>query len=261
MPRTIEIATSGLDEFAQGIGTDPWGSSSSFGLRVPTLPTPDKDHRYLFLGAVFSIGVDAEARIVGYRQFSSLGVNLSATRFVEQEIISPNFRLPDGNISWSIRRLGPPNAQGLPRGIAPLDLDSFKKDFAEGPCLLYKDYAIPAGNRIYTQLTAYTPPMDGRPWGTPLRAGHQGDFFDQRAPWRDAHSWSSLDVVVPGPDTVAFFISVRQSAGTYPVVTSPLNFPNGLSVEEQFIGNFGAGTTESPRPVYWRVGCSLIVEV
>jgi hypothetical protein len=258
--RTIEIVSTGADEFLQGVGGDPWGSASSFGLRVPFLATPDKSHRYLFLGAVFSVGHGAMVRVVGYRQFSSLGFKLSPTRFVEQEILSPNFRLPDGNVSWSIRRLGPPNAQGLPRTVAPKDLNSFKKNFAEGPCLLYQDYTIAAGNKIYTQLTSYTPSMKGRPWGTPLRAGLQGDFFDQRTPWRDAHAWSSLDVEVHGPDTVAFFISVRQSAGTYSVALAP-TYPGGLSVDEQFIGNNGAGTTDSPHPIYWRVGCSLIVEV
>jgi hypothetical protein len=54
------------------------------------------------------------------------------------------------------------------------------------------------------------------------------------------------------------FISVRQSAGNYSVATSPLNFSEGLLPEEQFIGNFGGG--DAPRPIYWRVGCSLIVE-
>ncbi len=258
--RLVELASVGADEFLQGLGSGPDGDSSSFGLRVPFLTTPDKTHRYLFLLAVFSIGHGAQATIKGYRQFSSLGFADGSGRFWEQEITSPNFRLPDGNISWHIRRLGPPNASGYPDYLpTPLDLNSFKKGFAEGPCLLYHDYTIAPGNRIYPQLLSYTPPNLGRPWGTPLIAGHQNTFFDQRTEWRTARAWHSMHIELEGPDTVAMFASVRQSAGAYSVATSPLPFPGGLSVEEQFIGNFGGG--EEPRPKYWRVGGSLIVEI
>lgn len=259
MGRVIEIASSGTDEFLQGIGGDPDGGSSSMGLRVPTLATPDPRHRYLFLLCSFSLGEGESAVIRGYRQFASLGFS-SANRFWEQPISSPNFRLPDGNISWAIRRLGGPNAQGLPRiDPTPLDLNSFKKGWADGSALLYESYTIAPGNRLYPQLLSYTPPLLGRPWGTPLSSGHQGVFYDLRAPWRADQAWSSLDMKLEGPDTIAFFASVFQSAGTYGIATSPLAFPNGLTDEEQFIGNFGGG--EVPRPIYWRVSGSLIVEV
>jgi hypothetical protein len=260
MGRIVEICSTGADEYLQALGGDPEGGATSMGLRVPTLATPDTNSRYLFLGASFTLGAGARARILGYRQFSSLGTTLSQTRFVEQEILSPNFRLPDGNISWSIRRLGPPNAAGFGSGTpTPLDLNSFKKGWCDGPALLYDDYTIAPGNRIYTQLLTYVPPVNGRPWGTPLRAGQQGTFYDQRTPWRAAQAWSSLDMELEGPDTIAMFISVRQSAGRYSVTSSPLAFPNGLSVEESFCGNFGGG--ETSRPIYWRVGCALIVEI
>jgi hypothetical protein len=254
--RTFEIQSSGLDEFLQAQGGDPFGGSSSFGLRVPTLATPDKDHRYLFLGASYSIGEGACTRIVGYRQFASIGVLLSPSRFVEMEIQSPNFRLPDGNISWHLHRLGPPNNSGYPKtDPTPLDLNSFKRLWADGPCLLYGKYTIAAGNRIYPQLLSYTPPNLGRPWGTPLSAGNQGTFYDLRTESRTHGAWHALDMVVEGPDTIAFFISVKQSTGVYEVAVPPV--PNGIP-EEQFLSAFGGG--ESPGPRYWRVGVSLIVE-
>lgn len=262
MARLIEIVSSGLDEYLQGFGGDPWGGSSAMGLRVPTLATPNKDRRYLFLLASITLGEGTTATIKGYRQFSSLGTTLSAGRYIEQEIQSPNFRLPDGNISWSLRRLGPPNAAGFPRAQAPgLDLPSFKKYWADGSCLLYQDYTIAAANRLYPQLTSYVPPNLGRPWGTSLSAGQQGLMTDQRTYWRSSQAWSSLDVHVEGPDTIALFASVYQSAGTYSVVAPPVNFSNGISSEEAFIGNFGAGSSEVPHPIYWRVGGALIVEV
>ena len=259
MSRIVEIVSTGVDEYLQGIGSDPFGSSSSFGLRVPTLATPNARSRYLFLLASFSLNEGEQARILGYRQFSSLGVVISAPRYVEQEIKSPFFRLPDGNISWHLQRLGAPNARGYPVvQSSKTDLNSFVRNWADHSCLLYKSYTIAAGNRIYPQLTSYTPPNDGKPWGSAVPTGHQPTFYDQRAPWRAAKTWHSLNMDVEGPCTVGFFASVRQSAGTYSVASGPLTFPNGLSDEEQFIGNFGGG--ETPRPIYWRVGGALILE-
>lgn len=261
MGRIIEIASSGFDEYLQGQAGDPWGGSSAMGLRVPTLATPDKNNRYLFLLASFSIGEGASVTIKGYRQFASLGVVQSPGRFIEQEITTPNFRLPDGNVSWAIRGLGPPNAGGYPKqGPTPDDLRSFKKNWADGSCLLYQDYTIGAGNKIYTQLTGYTAPNAGRPWGTALPAGQQGNFTDLRTPWRASRAWSSLDVHVDGPNTVALFASVRQSAGTYAAASPSASF-SGMNIpEEAFMANFGGGE-DAPRPIYWRVGGSLIVEV
>jgi hypothetical protein len=258
MSRIIELATTGTDEFLQTLGGDPFGGSSSMGLRVPKLATPAKNRRYLFLLSTFSLNEGQKATILGYRQFSSLGVLLSPTRFVEQEIVSPNHRLPDGNISWHLQTLGPPNASGYPHfAPTPLDLNSFKKGWCEAPALLYKSYAIAAGNRIYTQLTSYTPPNLGKPWGQPLEAGYQATFFDQRTPWRDAHAWSSLNLALTGPLTVAFFASVFQSAGSYTVGAAT---PPGLGVEEQFMAKFPGGASPGA-PIYWRVAGSLIVEL
>lgn len=234
------------------------------GLRVPTLATPDQDSRYLFLLASFTVGDGVSVTIKGYRQFASLGYvvpDSSPPRFIEQEIQSPNFRLPDGNISWALRRLGPPNAGGYPtQDPTPLDLNSFKKNWCDGPALLYSDYTIAAGNRIYTQLTSYTPPTLGRPWGTAISAGQQANFFDLRTPWRASQAWNSLDMEIQGPDTIAFFASVRQSTGVYSVTPS-VTYAGGLPPEEAFIANYGAGSDDSPHPIYWRVGGALIVEV
>lgn len=261
MGRLIEIASSGFDEWTQGIGVDPWSGSSPMGLRVPTLATPDPQSRYLFLLASFTIGEGASVKVKGFRQFLSLGTALNSTRFIEQEVVSPAFRLPDGNVSWSLRRLGNPNARGFPQvGPTPLDLRSFKKGWSDGPALLYADYSIPAGNRIYPQLTAYTPPNSGRPWGTPLPVGPSGPFTDLKTPWKATQAWRSLDLDINGPDTICFFASVWQSAGTYTVAAPSASF-SGLNIpEEAFMANFG-GSEDVARPIYWRVGGALIVEV
>jgi hypothetical protein len=261
-PRVIELSSSGLDEYLQGRGGDPFNGSSSMGMRVPTLATPDFNHRYLFLLATLSVAEARKVRIVGYRQFASLGIVLEAGRYIEQQILQPNFRLPDGNISWHLMGLGAPNSQGwpIPQSTGS-DLQSFTNKFPQHSALLYHDYTIAAGNGIYTQLTSYNPPNLGRPWGKPLTSGHQGTFYDQRTPWLSAQSWYSLDMEVEGPETIALFASVYQSTGFYPVVVDAVKFGNGISPEEGFIGNFGTGDEGSPHPIYWRVGGSLIVEV
>jgi hypothetical protein len=264
--RVIEITSTGIDEYNQGIASDPFGGAEAVGLRVPTASTASvaatksERHRYLFMLAAFSIGNSTEARIVGYRQLVTIGKNvgtLAAPRFVEQEVTTPGFRLPDGNVSFHIHRLGPPNAQGFPTGEPSnlTELRSFKKNFSIAPALLYDTYSIPAGNAFYVNLTAYAPPNGGRPWGTALRAGQQFTFYDLRTPWRSGKAWSSLDMQLKGPDTVAFFASVRQSAGAQPPsgISSLSQIPQAMP-EEQFIAAF-------PGAIYWRVGGSLILEL
>lgn len=261
--RVVEIATTGVDEYLQGIGGDPFGGSSALGLRVPTLATPASARgagRYLFMLASFSIPTGIKARVLGYRQLATLGAVTSAPgsetagRFVEMEITTPGFRLPDGNISWHLQRLGPPNSQGFPKKQSVGDdLRSFKRGWCENPALLYEDYTIPAGNAYYVNLTSYKPPNGGKPWGNSLRAGHQTTFYDLRTEWRTHGAWNALDIELIGPDTVALFASVKQSAGaTTP--NSLANTPQSCP-EEQFIAAYSASGVR-----YWRVAGALILE-
>lgn len=256
--RVVEVATTGIDEWLQGIGGDPFGGSSSVGLRIPTLATTSRASRYLFNLASFSIPSGTKAKIVGYRQLLTLGAVVSAAgaetpgRFTELEVTSPFFRLPNGNVSWHIQRLGPPNNQGFPERAANTgDLRCFVQDYANAPALLYFDYTIPPGDAFYVDVTSYVAPNDGKPWGTPLRAGQQTTFYDLRTPWRDAHSWSSLDMDLEGPDTVSFFASVWQSPGAPAIGGSSV----GLSPEEDFINRFPGSV------IYWRIGGALMIEV
>ena len=270
-----EIVTNGFDEYLALVGGDPDGSTTSMGLRVPTLATPagvaGLSDRYLFLLASFSLGEGECARIIGYRQFVSLGYAQSfgnpdggtnGFRVVEQEVFSPNFRFPDGNVSWHLRTMGPPNAQQIPQqGSASMrskgpdaSCDSFVYQWADTPALLFgTGQSVPPG-RIYPNLSSYTPPNGGKPWGTGIATG-LGTFYDLRTQWRTHGAWTSLDIPVQGPDTIGFFASVRQ---TNPSTRPPLTLlsikaPNGLSAEEQFLLNF-------PNAIYWRVGGALIVE-
>jgi hypothetical protein len=269
--RRIEIPTTGIDEFFQIIGSDPFGSTSYVGLRVPTRPTAtlaDDNgtnifaNRYLFTGAAYSVSDGSIGRIVGYRQLVTIGAtqtvgegSAAQVREVEQLVTSPFWHFADANVSFHLRRLGPPGSQGVPANTpGPTDLRCFKFRRSDGPALLYETATVPLG--YYVNLTAYTPPNAGQPYGTPLSDGHQGTFYDQRTEWRTHGAWHSLDVEVEGPDTIVAFISVAQTdPASRPVYTPPGTFfPNGLSDEEQFLLN-------NPTARYWRVGFSLIVEV
>jgi hypothetical protein len=278
-PRQIEIASSGFDEYLQLVGSDPFAgpSPNSVGLRVPGLPTPalsagGAQLRYLFNLASFTVGDGACVKIRGYRQLATLGFaqkqgsEEDATVYVvEQEIVSPFWRFTDGNISWHIHVFGGPNASDVPKGVtAPYtdvarDVVSYKRYWADSPCLLYGPGSGAAPGNIYQNIATYVPPNNGKPWGSAI-ASKQGTFYDLRTPWRTHGALDSLDIPVRGPATVAFFASVRQSNPETRDALSPPGgdestfYAAGLSAEEQFLLNF-------PDAIYWRVGGSLILEL
>ena len=259
--RQWEIASSGLDEYLQLVGSDPFGSQSSVGLRVPTAASTPKN-RYLMLLAGFTVAEGACVRIRGYRQLVTIGYAQpkgeggTATYVVEQEVQSPFWRFSDGNISWHLRKMGPPNAQAVPRTLdaGPVDSDSFKCLWADGAACLYGNPAParPAGN-VYTNVVGYVPPNGGKPYGEDVNA-KLGTFYDLRTQWRTHGGWEALDIPIRGPETVALFASVKQSDPSRTSLTLPKTFyAGGLSVEEQFLQNF-------PNAIYWRVGGALRVE-
>lgn len=277
--RVIEIATTGIDEALQALGSDPFGSMSWVGLRVPTLPTaavalanggsPDWQNRYLFAAASFSVGDGARARILGYRQLVTIGCNAASApslptvsapvpsfRFVEQEVLSPFWHFADvSGPSFHLWHSPGPDHQGMPANTpAPGNLRNFMFRTSDAPALLYETATVPTP--FYVDLTAYTAPSMGKPWGSPLADGHHHTFYDLRTQHRTHGAWSSLDLEVEGPDLVTAYISVAQTdPQARELLTPPSPFyPGGLSAEEQFLLNF-------PTAIYWRVGFSLIVEI
>lgn len=260
--KRFEIATSGFDENLQGIFSDPYGGTSSVGLRIPALPTSNPSggpgNRYLFNLCSFSLGEGAKGRILGYRQLVTLGYSQptdgGAPYNVEFEVTSPFWRFPDGNISWHLQRLGPLDAPTGVQTQGPNDVRNFKYKWCDTPALLYQSATLVSPQ--YVTLTAYTPPNGGRPWGRPLRNGQQGTFLDLRARWRSSQAWSSLDIPFEGPDVIAFQASVRQTNfDTRPSLAPPGTFfPGGAAPEDQFVLNF-------PDAIYWRIAGTLIVEL
>jgi len=262
--RHIEIATTGIDELLQTFGGDPYLGVSNFGLRVPFLATSDPAERYLFNLASFTLAEGQSVRIVGYRMFWSLGVRLGAPgaqpRFVEQPVYQPGFHLPDGNVSFHMHRIGQGEVPKLNSGPIQPPLRNFSFLMSDGPALLYQ--ASDVGGTFYVNLTTYTPPNLGKPWGAILQ-NNLGTFYDMKTQWREHGAWHAMDVPVDGPCTVAFFASVRQTDPVTRVALTPPApfFPGGLSAEEQFLLNFPFVADQSTGAIIWRVGGAFIVEM
>ena len=268
--KRIESFSRGVDETVQGLGADGYGSVMRTGLRVPALATVGVANRYLFLLASLSVAENQTLRLIGARQFWSLGFTqnpLVTPRTVEQIVTNPFFRLMNGNIAWHLRIMEPSEIPRIPGGgvftnipdpLAPQAITPPRQSlgfrFSDTPALLYETTAVPGGNPFYVSMTAYTPPNAGMPYGRPL-ASDLGTFYDLRWPWNSASAWSgSLDIPIDGPARIDFYASVQQSALPRTALTppaTPLNFPGGLSDEEQFLLNF-------PEATIWAVGGALI---
>jgi hypothetical protein len=276
--RRFEVSSYGVDETRQLSGTSPYGGSAWLGLRVPTLSTasltpPGRargNFRYLFNGAAFSVGAGSRARIIGYRQYHEIGFLVpvdprdriaGGVRAITLPVTTPGWAFPDATVSWHFRVLGDPNAQGLPLFTpAPQNGQNLAKGFKMGPALLYQTITLPAGDPYYVDLTAYTPPNGGQPFGRPLTDHPQSStILGLATDWRTPDAWGSLDVEVRGPETVAAFISVAQTdPSSYPALPfTPANAGVGITPEDAFLANALAA---SGAAIQWRVGVSMIVE-
>lgn len=265
IPRSrIELVSVGIDEALQGLAGDPFGGTSWVGLRVPSFVTHGPQNRYLFQLCTFTLPEGINGWVRGFRQGWSLGTRQIGTdpdtvRVVEQFVEDPWFKLPDANISWHMRlmaqhepfgfdpnpgQIQDPAAGGNQQNLAFLN--------ANGPALLFQNVATP--DPFYVNLTAYTPPNAGKPWGEPL-TGELATFYDLKTPWRSAQAWHALDIRIQGPCRVVFYASVQQSN---PLTRTDLQinlepFPCGIPCEEQFLLNF-------PDAIIWRVAGAMIVE-
>lgn len=279
--RRIEIVSSGVDEFLQTIGSDPYGGTSWPGLRVPRQPTaslanvspatPASKLRYLFMCAAFSIGHGQRARIVSTRTSWTMGAvqgEPAAPRLVEQLVTNPFFRMPDGNVSFHLRQSNPTqndwsgNAAGTNNIInltpPPVTLPALPNLIFRNsrmPAMLFESITYTVPTTFYADnVNAYVPPNGGQPYGTTVTSG-TGTFQDLRMQWAAGNDWNDCDIPVEGPCTIQLFASVRQNTtGAALVPPAPFVFTGGLSPEEQFLQNF-------PAARIWRVVGALGVEM
>jgi hypothetical protein len=264
--RVLEFAANGFDENLQGFG-QYYG-----GIRIPTLPTASTHGRYLFQLASFQLPEGIRAKIIGYRQSLSIGYvqvpGGSPIYPLEFPVVTPAWRFVDGDVTWHLRQLGALSNLGIPSSVlqtaVPQPSNSFAYRYASsgGSALLYEAATLPGS--LYVDLTAYTPPNGGKPWGVAVENG--GDFntfYSLRTPHQTWGAWNALDIDVEGPNSWAFFASVYQ---TNPVTRGVISVPgtiisSGILPEEAFIINFSDIASGDKSAIqYFRVGGSLVVE-
>jgi hypothetical protein len=252
----FEVWSAGVDERLQGLGGDSFDTITASGLRIPTLATPKgKHHRYLFMLCGFQLAENVRATIVGWRTWQTLLGNIppasiqDPSQLVEETISDPAFRLPDGNISYSLRMLNM-DLQNYRFRQAPLPVNISNLSFlmSQTPALLYDTGTTVAGDGFYVTMPSYVPPYGGRVPGDPVF--HYSTLHDPRAPWLTNNTWDSLDIPIEGPGFYAMFASVRQSAGNNPI--PPVS---GLPSEWAFVA------ATQGKAIYGRVGGALQVVI
>lgn len=251
-----EIVTVGADPSLAFIGGDPFNASVSTGVDVPSTPTallppaaglpgvPSSQRRYLIMlaRAQFNSG-DVGVRLTGIRQYADLVARIPGTQgapdtVFRREILDPTFRPPDGSISWHVMVI--PKTSMARRNTANADTSIFRDSY--GPALLFE-----------RPLPAYVPPNGGRPWGKPIGSS-LGNMHDLRYFWRRDTVEYVLDVPLPLPCDVAYFVSVRQNDPSTNPSDAGLtaNQFAALSPEQQFL------TAYHSVAQYGRVAGSLV---
>jgi hypothetical protein len=264
---TVEIASTGIDEFSQGTGTDAFGTLDAAGLRVPLQvgstggEVPHKT-RYLFQLASLYLSGGRRVRLRGLRQSLLFGGLLPAVGsappvLVEFPVDNPYFRFADGNVSWHLMKVPPMNRNARQQ----TDSDNFIYRFAEAcgmGALVYETAGFPAANLnsfgrpdFYQSLTSYLPPNGGRPYGRPLLPV----LHEIRYPIEHPESDLTLDMVVEGPGSVVLYASVLQTIGGTTKTTTPttVDFAN-FDEWAAFLSAINIG------PFFSRVGGSIFYE-
>lgn len=248
-----ETSTAGRDPALALIQGNPYGTATGPGLIVPATPPTVNTYRnrYLFMLAAWQFNAGEISRIVGMRQYVTIGAQVDAGLTnplldyqypLELPITTPMWHFSDANISWHLRRVDPsPNAN-----MSVFNRPNLRFRLTESPALLFEKSPAEVGG--------YVPPYGGRPPGNVV-VTDLGAFQDIRFKWDDDHAWESIDAEIEGPCMVALFASVQQtSPGTRPTLRLPVPFLGGsLPPEEAFLQDF-------PNAVYYRIAGSLIFE-
>jgi len=262
--RRFEVASIGVDEALQGFSADPFDAftPSATGLRVPSL-IPANGGRYLFLLATRQVNAKDRVHLRGWRQLVKIGISSPGggapppSRPVELAVTTPDFRFPDGNVSWHLVREPMYTVDQTRKNT---DLPNFMYQTADQAALLYQSYTQSAPTGYYMlNLTSYVPPTGMQGSWEPI--GGLGNVHEIRAPWTNTDGWNTLDERVTGPCRISLYASVLQTnplnaarAVTFPVgsLTS-----EGIPPEESFIANMAGIETGV---VYWRVAGALMFE-
>lgn len=238
----VVLGAAAADDDLLGIGGTPWsGDFSGTGLLVPTAATNGGPRdRYLLRLCGVEIPPGAAISIKGIKQLATIRHTeiINEVPIVnEREVVSPNWRFLDGNISWHLR-LQP--QQFAPERIDPAQLAG------ESPSMRQLDTSL-----LYLVSPAagdYVPPNGAEPPGTGIT--DLGTWRDMRFPWDNDAEWN-MDLYITGPGAVVFYASVLQ---TDPNGRPPYPDATGMRPEDQFVSNF-------PTAVYGHVAGAMIFEM
>jgi len=264
----VEVATAGIDDAFQGLSTDPYQApvAAGTGLRIPQLRV-DNTTRFVFLLATRTIA--KPTRIRGIRQLATLGATLTngvedafTSQAIEFPIVTPNFYLTDGNISWHL--VEEPNAHPIiTEGVN--NSTCFSEANAAAPSLLFLRNSVawgmgPQPTYYFNGLTAYAPPAIWNDW-QPI-AG-LGNMHDIRSPWESQNAWRGMDVPIcaRGERRVSLYATVLQTAGAVPIANNE-GFPTGgrgYGPEQDFI-NAMSVLSDVSSVFFWKVAGAIIFE-
>jgi hypothetical protein len=260
-PTRVELVSVGVDDDLQGIGATPIpGDFSSTGLRVPTAPTVDQSHRYLFRLCGAEIPAGSGLVIRGVRQAVTIRAEYAQTNEVqvvtgifpfEKEVTSPWWRFVDGNVSFFFRWTQ--QVQSVRHVFDPLQLPGTSPTtFGVDSALLYTP------NALGPFVGPYVPPGAGIPPGRAV------DFLsvtrELRYPWGNT-DWS-LSVPLTGPGVLVMYASVYQTDPATrippPQLTPPAPFTDpvlcGMRPEDQFL-------MQHPTARYGRVAGAMLLDL
>jgi hypothetical protein len=244
----IEVVTIGTNPNRQLVGSSPYGGASDLGLFIGANGgLTGKNNRQLFMLCAKQFNAHERGRLVGFRQYLTMGTNLATdnTAFypLERPIVTPTWSFVDGNVSWAIRRI-PPGYAAQPSST---NQDGLQFQFSLTPALLYQTI-------VSTTPLVVLPPYGGQFPGNIL-AQEWGQFWDLRSnEWRKP---VLCDVPFKGPCTIAFFASVQQTnpaTRTNPPAAPVFSTTSGTTPEDAFLQTYAGAT-------YFRIAGAMVFEL
>jgi hypothetical protein len=204
-----ERTSVGLNPNLQIVASDANGSPYDLGLFIGANDNSNTPSlRQLFVLAAARFGTGQRGRLVGFREYLTLYVNIAVTAGtgaafypLERPVETPTWKYTDGNVLWGIRRL-PISFQMQP---SLLNAEGFAFQWSDTAAQLFQSVAGPI----------ITPPYGGLFPGQPLSPaiGRMNDLRCRR--------WSeevTCDVPFEGPCIIALMASVQQ---TNPATRTP----------------------------------------
>jgi len=247
-----------FDADLTGIGGSPArGDMGQTGVVVPPEATTGQDNRYLFRLAVVTIPSGSAIAIRGLMQAATIRALVTTTATIsgatvtgptipfEQDITSPFWHLPFGNISWHLRHK---------QTKAAADVHDPAQVAGTSPKIDGMDATL-----FYAQLFPYVTLRGGIPPGKAI--GDLGTFRDIRFPWGTMDF--GLSHFVMGPGQVALYASVFQPDRSVWTLTGAggatgqvaITARDGWREEDKFFASNGPSNV-----VYGRVAGAIIYE-